>query len=107
MSVSWQDRLNDASNVHDVIEITRDFLATWDRHEIAALPEGYRPGKVFDANDVTSYAFQLMQADCPSSSQSAALVHKMSGFFSNASARLAEILAVVKDPGTGETRSAA
>jgi len=107
MSVSWQDRLNDASNVHDVIEITRDFLATWDRHEIAALPETCRPGKVFDANDVTWYSFQLMQADCTAGSQTAGLVHRMSGFFSNASARLAEILAVVKDHRDGETRSAA
>ena len=107
MSVSWQDRLDDASNVHDVIEITRDFLATWDRHEIAALPEACRPGKVFDANDVTTYAFQLMQADCAGDSQCAALVQRMMAFFSNASVRMTQILAAPSHSGEGESRSAA
>ena len=92
MSVSWQDRLDDASNVHDIVEIARDFLATWDRHEIAALPEPCRPGKIFDANDITSYAFQLVQNDCESDSDGAPLLHKMASFFSNASVRLSAIL---------------
>ena len=104
MSFSWQDRLDDASNVHDVIEITRDFLATWDRHEIAALPEPCRPGKVFDANDITSYAFQLMQADCEIDAEAAPLMHRMTGFFSNASVRVTQILATADKVVEGDAR---
>ena len=93
MSVSWQDRLDDATDVHEIVEITKDFLATWDRHEIAALPEPCRPGKLFDANDVSTYAFLLMQTECGGDPQGAPLMHKMRSFFTNASVRLAEILA--------------
>lgn len=93
MSVSWQDRLDDAGNIHDIVEIARDFLATWDRHEIAALPEPCRPGKIFDANDVTSYAFQLMQHGCAGVAGASPLMHKMASFFSNASVRCTQILA--------------
>ena len=107
MSVTWQDKLDDADNVHDIVEIARDFLATWDRHEIAALPETCRPGKIFDANDVTSYAFQLIQNDCATDSDVASLVHKMAAFFSNASVRLSQILANVDKADDGGSRKRA
>ena len=92
-SASWQEQLDDAPDVHDVIGIARNFLATWDRHELAALPEPCRPGKVFDANDIQSYAFQLMQHDCAANADAAPLIDKMAAFFSNASIRLSQILA--------------
>ena len=105
MSVSWQDRLDDASNVHDVVEIARDFLATWDRFEVAALPEACRPGKIFDANDVTSYAFQLRSHECENDWDAARLIHKMASFFSNASARLSQILGTTGKHREGEPHS--
>ena len=107
MSVSWQDKLDDADTVHDIVEIARDFLAAWDRHEIAALPEPCRPGKIFDANDINSYAFQLVQNDCSTNSDVAPLVHKMAAFFSNASIRLSEILTTVGRVDDGEVRQSA
>ena len=90
MATSWQDLLDNASSVHDVVEVARDFLASWDRYEIAALPEQCRPGKIFDANDVNAYAFLLVRNDCDG--EAAPLVQKMAAFFSNASARLTAIL---------------
>ncbi len=93
LPVGWQDQLEDADNVHDVIAIVRDFLASWDRHDLADLPEPCRPGKMFDANDVQSYALQLLRFDCASDSGAAQLITRMASFFSNASARLSAILA--------------
>ena len=107
MSVSWQDKLDDADNVHDIVEIARDFLASWDRYEIVALPEPCRPGKIFDADDVTSYAFQLIQHDCETDSDVAPLVHKMAAFFSSASVRLSQILAGVGTADDGGSRKRA
>jgi hypothetical protein len=107
MSVSWQDRLDDAANVHDIVEIARDFLATWDRHEIAALPEPCRPGKIFDADDVTSYAFQLMQHNCEGDAQADSLMHKMASFFSNASVRCTQILGSSGPGDSGDSHAAA
>jgi hypothetical protein len=106
-SVSWQDRLDDASNVHDVVEIARDFLATWDRYEIAALPEPCRPGKIFDANDINAYAFALLRHDCDSEGGGAAqlLMQKMASFFSNASVRLSEILGGVAPLAEDDSRA--
>ena len=89
MATSWQDLLDDASSVHDVVQVAKDFLATWDRYEIAALPEQCRPGKIFDANDVNAYAFVLVRNDCDA--QASPLVTKMAAFFSKASTRLSEI----------------
>jgi hypothetical protein len=105
--IGWHGQLDDASTVHDVVEIARDFLASWDRHEIASLPEACRPGKLFDANDVTSYAFQLVQHDCGSDADAAPLVHKMAGFFSYASIRLSKVLAGEREAGEGEVRESA
>ncbi len=107
MSVSWQDRLDDASSVHEVVGIAKDFLATWDRFEIAALPEPCRPGKIFDENDVNAYALQLVQFGCAADSQAAPLMGKMAAFFSNASVRLSAILSAVGAAGEGEPRPAA
>ena len=92
MSVSWQDRLDDATSVHDVVEVARDYLATWDHHEIAALPEPCRPGKIVDENDITSYALLLVQNECEHNTPAVALMQKMATFFSNASVRVTEII---------------
>ncbi len=108
MSVSWQDRLDDASDVHDIVEIARDFLATWDRFEIAALPEACHPGKIFDANDVTTYAFQLVSHECKGDSEETeALLHRMASFFSNASVRLSQILGTTDKQLQGKPRQRA
>ena len=107
MSVSWQDRLDDAGNVHDIVDIASDFLATRDRHERAALPEPCRPGKIFDADDVTSYAFQLMQNGCDGAADARPLLHRMTSFFSNASVRCAQILGSPVDEGAGAARAPA
>ncbi len=107
MSVSWQDRLDDAENVHDIVEIARDFLATWDRHEIAAIPKACRPGKIFDAEDVTAYAFQLMQRNCEGEWGAGPLMHKMGSFFSNASVRCSQVLGTSGKSENNDSRASA
>jgi hypothetical protein len=93
MTFSWQDRLEDVSSEGGVVEIVRDFLAIFTPEEMALLPGDCRPGKFFDANDVTSYAFSLMRQDTGSDPETAALIHKLAAFFSNASIRLSQIMA--------------
>ena len=93
--LSWQDRLDDAMSEAEVLAIAREFLATVTPYEIARLPDGLRPGKIGDANDVTSYAFELVRGDFDDNQR---VLHRLAHFFSRASIRLSQILAFRPSP---------
>jgi hypothetical protein len=93
ITFSWQDRLEEASSEAEVVAVARDFIATFTPAEMALLPPECRPGKFFEANDLTSYAFALLRHDCSDEREVAELVHKLAHFFSNASTRLSQIMA--------------
>ena len=93
MPLGWHDLLKAARTENDVVSSVRDFIATLEPQEVDSLPVACRPGKFFEADDVTAFAFALVQHDCGDDSQAAALVSKLSGIFSNASNRLSQILA--------------
>jgi hypothetical protein len=92
-SLSWQGRLDGASTEAEIIAATREFVAQFSPQEIQRLPKEFRPGKFFDANDVTAYAFAMVRHECDDQSAAAPLVHKLASFFSNASIRLSQIMA--------------
>jgi hypothetical protein len=91
--LTWSGKLALAHTEHEVIMAARDFLAGFTPAEIAKLPEPCRPGKIVDANDITSYAFNLVRHDCGDQAETARLVMKLADFFSHASIRLSQILA--------------
>jgi hypothetical protein len=91
--LTWQRRLQEAHDERDVVVIARDFVATFGPDEIGRITEPWRPGKFFDANDITSYAFLLVRHDCEHQPRSAPVVHRLADFFSEASIRLSQILA--------------
>jgi hypothetical protein len=92
-TLSWQDRLDEALSEAEIVDIARDFIATFTPAEMNRLPQECRPGKFFEANDVTSYAFSLVRHECGDDDATAQLVHKLAHFFSNASTRLSQVLA--------------
>jgi hypothetical protein len=106
MAVTWQSRLDDARDEYEVVEVAKDFVATLEHWEIALLPEPCRPGKFFDANDVTAHAFTLVWHQSPDRSESAQLVNRLVVFFSSASIRLSQILATSK-PSEDDARPSA
>jgi hypothetical protein len=61
------------------------------------LPKGLRPWKIVDADDVTSYAIQLAQDHDGGDEDTVKLMHRMTGFFADASLRLSQILARNRD----------
>lgn len=104
-SLSWQGRLDGASTECEVIAATKEFVAQFSPQEIQGLPKEFRPGKFFEANDVTSYAFALVQQECGDHG-AAPLIRKLAAFFSNASIRLSHIMA--RDNGSeGDSRRSA
>ncbi|MEP7070046.1 MAG: hypothetical protein ABI789_12430 [Usitatibacter sp.] len=90
-TVTWHTLIDEAGTEHDVVDVVKDFVAGLDRIEIFDLPEECRPGKFFDANDITSYAFVLAKHDCGDARASQTL-HNLALFFSEASIRLSKIL---------------
>lgn len=95
--VTWQDRLDCAENETEVVQITRDYVATLDPHEVAMLPAACRPRKLITANDVSSYAFDLVRYECGDQDEAAPFIHRLAAFFSHASIRLSELLRRTND----------
>ena len=91
--VTWQDRLNSATTEREVVAVARDYVAGLTPGDVERLPEPCRPGKFFDAQDITSYAFALVRHDCSVDGATFRLVQKLSDFFSKASMQLAKIMA--------------
>jgi hypothetical protein len=91
--LSWQGRLEGASTEAEVVAAAKEFTAQFSPQEIQRLPKEFRPGKFFEANDVTSYAFALVRQECDDRSSAAPLICKLAAFFSNASTRLSQIMA--------------
>ena len=92
MTVSWQSRLNDAHTEAEVVDVTRDFLATVSPYDIARMPAHCRPRKIVDANDITQYAFLIVRHNCDDGEGTARVAHKLASFFTSASIRLSQIL---------------
>ncbi|HUJ01464.1 MAG TPA: hypothetical protein VLY46_14585 [Usitatibacter sp.] len=95
-SVSWPGRVDLAKSEAEVVEAARDYLASLDPFEVDRLPDHCKPRKLFDAQDISSYAFDLMRTDC--AEESAAVVHRVAAFFVHANGRLAQLLAKTNDP---------
>ena len=104
LPLSWPGRLDLAASESEVIEVARDYLASLDPFEVDRLPDPCKPRKLFVANDIAAYALDLVRSDCDP--DSAAVVHRVAGFFANANDRLVHLLADTRDLGTGRKESA-
>ena len=91
LAVSWQQRLRDAESEAEVVEVVRDFLATFSPYDLARLPSQLRPGRVVDGGDVNDYAFTLVRHNHDDSAGTARCIHRLSNFISSASLRLSEL----------------
>ena len=91
--MSWQQRLGDAASERAVVEAVKDFVATLEHDTISRLPVELRPGKFFDANDITTYAFALVRHDCGDDDTAKDVVHRLAAFFAQSSIRLSQIMA--------------
>jgi hypothetical protein len=88
---TWQERLDSAAFESDVVDVVRDYLATLTHEEHMYLPANLRPQKIVDANDVTTYAFELVRHECHDEGAQR-LVQRLANIMSRASIRLAQIM---------------
>ena len=96
-AVSWQDRLEASDSESDVVQVAKDYMATLDPGQVALLPPACRPRKLITANDVSSYAFDLVRYECADTDDAAPFIHRQAAFFSHASIRLSEIMRRTND----------
>jgi hypothetical protein len=90
-SDEWIQRLKHAHSEAEVMELARDYLASFDDYELRFLPDRCRPRVLLCANDVSTYAFDLVVHRCEEMDATARLVRTLASFFTFASIRLSEI----------------
>jgi len=104
-AISWQQRLDATRSVQELIDVGRDFLASFEPFELHALPDHCRPPVKLIEADIGSYAFELVRHEC-STPDAQELIHKLARFFSHAAARLAQLTAYDQQRRDLEQRSA-
>ena len=91
LAPEWYQRIAEAMSPRDLVMVVRGFLDTWSPVDLAKLPPPARPGRIVDADDIASVAFDLAQerlrgAMPPDVDR---LATRMHAFFSHAAARAA------------------
>ena len=91
-SEAWIERLKLAHTEEEIIAVSREFLASFDDYELRFLPVRCLPRVLLCANDVSTYAFDLVVHRCEEMDASARLVRRLAEFFTFASIRVSEIM---------------
>ncbi len=94
--LDWRRYLACAANEHEIVNLTREYVATWSPEEISRLPSDYRPGRIVDGDDIGQWAYELARAHTSLryTDEQDALLMRMLAFMSEAAMRLAEVKAV-------------
>jgi hypothetical protein len=92
-AITWQQMLAIASTPDDVISAARDFVAGIDHVLLSKLPPACQPGKLLDAADIQSFAYELASHHCANNDPNAHTVEQLSAFFSQAAVRLSQLSA--------------
>jgi len=89
--LTWQERFDGAATEAEVVDVVRDYVATLTPQEVGSLPPALRPGKIVDANDITTYAFDLVREECHDEGIQH-MVQRLAHILSRASIRLSQIM---------------
>ena len=85
----WESDLDSATNEHDIVAISRDYMAWLSRAENALLPLRYRPGPFDCIDDVHEAAARLAKARTElAPGDILDIISEMADFFAAAQARL-------------------
>ena len=97
-AMGWMETLDLAESEQEVVKVAREFIASFDAFEMERIPQQCKPGKFFGADDITSYAFDVVRYQCDRDRETRELVHRIAAFFSYASSRLSQLMARSNDP---------
>lgn len=93
--LSWFHLLDRASSVPEVVNVCREYLATWHPEELALLPKASRPGRIKGAADLEELHGCLVEEyrRNRASGEELAALQRMTSFVVRASVRLAQLRA--------------
>ena len=93
MTFNWRDLVSSCDSEEAIVQVTREYLASWNPEELARIPEACRPGRIRDGEDITRWAFELASEHCSGEHQVAAeaVLVKMLVFLTEAAQRLAAV----------------
>ena len=92
---SWFQHIDAAKTPFEVVNITRDYLATWTPDELARLPVQCRPGRIRDEQDIEQLHVRLVEEYGRSrpSDETLAALQRITSFIVRASVRMAQLQA--------------
>ena len=100
-TVTWAELLATALTPEEVLDITRDFIASWTPYELAALPVPCRPPEGFRApEDIVLYAFTLVQYSLGAGVEDDG-ASRMARYFSPAAQQVALVMSSAPRPRAG------
>src|SRR5688572_26885439 len=90
---SWFQHIDAAKTPFEVVNIARDYLATWTPDELARLPVQCRPGRIRDEQDIDQLHGRLVEEYGRSrlSGEALAALQRMTSFIVRASVRIAQL----------------
>ena len=91
MPLNWQGRLHEARTEEEVVDVMRDFVATFSPRDLAEVPTRLWPPKMRDARDVTDYAFVLVRHRVDDERSSSGAIDRLSALFSDATVRISQL----------------
>jgi hypothetical protein len=97
-SLEWQDRLDAARSVDEVLEVCQDFVARFAPEMLAHLPRACRPPSGLDAATVSSYAFELVRHELALAGKGPPVLKSFAHFFTDASQAMARIAMARRRP---------
>ena len=107
--ISWHRDLENARTAGEVLQTTRDFLATFSSADLACLPEAHCPRDIAGIDDIRDWSRRLTDEYWRQRSIGGELapMQEMWSFFLRASIQLARIDASVRERAYGRQAAAA
>ena len=90
-TMEWQERLEAAGSVDEVVEAAHDFVGRFAPSMLAQLPRGCLPPINLDAAAISDYALELVRHELSQGGDAAAVLSAFSLFFTDASQAIARI----------------
>lgn len=90
-AMSWQMVIEATQSEQELVQVARDFIASFTPHEVDLLPAECRPGKLVDGDDLAAYSYDLTLHRWDDNDDAAAVIQSFTRFFADASERLAHI----------------
>ena len=89
----WQPLIQAAASEDAVVDLVKEYLASWTPEEIDSLPRGCRPGQINNREDVSEWAVVLTREELKSGADAASgrMLNHLSTTFREAAARLSQL----------------